>query len=188
MLTRRASNIFWHLGMDYHVVAYTNYELVGLPLPKLWTSFSILQVKSWSCNCQLVLPAGRVRKKIHLNRFPKKKTPLPFVFECCIYQCTVNTAFPGDSILHSPLVLSLRLPSAWGENHLYLKANFKPKCGRQIQIKTKQKDDIYHNFLQVRHIANWLGDRVLKTLLETYRSSFSISHYFPFFRDKHESN
>ena len=32
--------------MDYHVVAYTNYELVGLPLPKLWDSFSILQVES----------------------------------------------------------------------------------------------------------------------------------------------
>jgi len=32
-------------GMDYHVVAYTNYELVGLPLPKLWASFSILQVR-----------------------------------------------------------------------------------------------------------------------------------------------
>ena len=31
--------------MDYHVVAYTNYELVGLPLPKLWDSFSLLQVK-----------------------------------------------------------------------------------------------------------------------------------------------
>ena len=31
--------------MDYHVVAYTNYELVGLPLPKLWDGFSLLQVK-----------------------------------------------------------------------------------------------------------------------------------------------
>merc|ERR1712126_49633 len=31
-------------GMDYHVVAYTNYELVGFPLPKLWASFSYSQV------------------------------------------------------------------------------------------------------------------------------------------------
>jgi len=31
-------------GMDYHVVAYTNYELVGLPLPKLWASFGPWQV------------------------------------------------------------------------------------------------------------------------------------------------
>lgn len=31
-------------GMDYHVVAYSNYELVGLPLHDLWQAFSLAQV------------------------------------------------------------------------------------------------------------------------------------------------
>ena len=28
---------------DYHVVAYTNYQLVGYNLPNLWASFSVRQ-------------------------------------------------------------------------------------------------------------------------------------------------
>jgi len=71
-------------GMDYHVVAYTNYELVGLPLPKLWASFSILQV---------------------IQYYTRR------------WYCRYIYPLPG-----------------------------------------------------VRHLANWLGDRVLKTLLETYRA------------------
>lgn len=34
-------------GMDYHVVAYSNYELVGFPLPKLWATFSPWQVTQY---------------------------------------------------------------------------------------------------------------------------------------------
>jgi len=30
--------------MDYHVIAYAHYELIGYPLPKLWATFSIRQV------------------------------------------------------------------------------------------------------------------------------------------------
>ena len=30
-------------GMDYHVVLYSKYELVGIPLPKLWNRFSLWQ-------------------------------------------------------------------------------------------------------------------------------------------------
>ena len=30
-------------GMDYHVVIYSKYELVGYPLPRLWQSFSLRQ-------------------------------------------------------------------------------------------------------------------------------------------------
>ena len=30
-------------GMDYHVVIYSKYELVGYPLPSLWQSFSLRQ-------------------------------------------------------------------------------------------------------------------------------------------------
>ena len=29
--------------MDYHVVLYDKYELVGYDLPKLWASFSLIQ-------------------------------------------------------------------------------------------------------------------------------------------------
>ena len=29
--------------MDYHVVIYSKYELVGYPLPSLWHSFSLRQ-------------------------------------------------------------------------------------------------------------------------------------------------
>ena len=46
--------------MDYHVVAYTNYELVGLPLHKLWASFSISQaIRIISCLFLMVWEMGK---------------------------------------------------------------------------------------------------------------------------------
>ena len=78
--------------MDYHVVAYTNYELVGLPLHKLWASFSISQV-GW-------LSSSLKKFRITLKH-------------------KVGDGFhPGDSILHKTLVLPLHLSSAWGEIYL----------------------------------------------------------------------
>ena len=61
--------------MDYHVVAYTNYELVGLPLPKLWDSFSILQVQSYShVNISKFCQLWRVLQKNNVKVSPKQET------------------------------------------------------------------------------------------------------------------
>ena len=123
--------------MDYHVVAYTNYELVGLPLPKLWASFSISQVESGSWQCRQVFPAWESSK---WETFPETRDlPIPqFFLILHLYHFDLKSN-PGDSILHTPLVLPLHLSSAWGEppfaSLLYSKAKSKPKCWGEIWLK-----------------------------------------------------
>ena len=68
-------------GMDYHVVVYAKYELVGLPLPNLWRSFSLLQRVQYYLR-QLYVP--------HIY-------PLPLVKTCL----NTTTKYVLQNILHN---------------------------------------------------------------------------------------
>ena len=71
--------------MDYHVVAYTNYELVGLPLPKLWDSFSLLQVK-------------------HGQSFPLKQFKKKQVVQYCTRRWYCRYIYPLPGVMNQPFL------------------------------------------------------------------------------------
>ena len=62
-------------GMDYHVVVYTKYELVGLPLPKLWASLGPLQKAQYYLR-QIYLP--------HIYPLPGVKQTINFLADCTL--------------------------------------------------------------------------------------------------------
>ena len=145
--------------MDYHVVAYTNYELVGLPLPKLWASFSILQVESWSC---------KLSKEELCETSPVALTHS---------SCDIFAPRWFNITLAAGIAATSTLCLGWDQFLLHSCTNIEEKCWGQTHSPYLQKSQMLRRnvvqiHLKVRHLANWLGDRVLKTLLETYRSRF----------------
>lgn len=75
-------------GMDYHVVLYSKYELVGIPLPKLWNSLSLWQ-KSQYYFRQLYIP--------HIYPLPGVKQTINFFAKLTLGNILQNYQKKGKS-------------------------------------------------------------------------------------------
>ena len=130
--------------MDYHVVLYSKYELVGFDLPNLWKSFSLAQEKLKIKNANLQAFNWSVVSIYALSLIDN-------VISFIIKFRKLNTTSEKFIFLTCILYQSLRILSTWFQSGFWIicSQNFRRRGQKHSRVKIKLTNNQYQSVFMI---------------------------------------